>query len=114
VLPKLYRLSLTLTQFPNNAFKRIENPFFRLYLLKTDDCRGTIIVSKKQVLKSSDRNLLKRRIAAPLLEMLKMLTGLSVVVWAKRTCLTLPQAEIKNQLQQALNHYLSQEKIIHV
>ncbi len=105
MLPKKLRLPLKQTEFPKNAFKRIESRFFRLYLIKTEDSKGAIIVSKKQISKSTNRNLLKRRISMFLPEIINSLHNISMVVWVKKTCLSSTIDEMREIIINQLKDY---------
>lgn len=102
MLPKYCRLSLKQIKFSKSAFKVVEHPFFRLYLIRTNDSRGAVVVSKKQLQKSVDRNLIKRRFAAVMPELLKGLLNISIVVWIKRKSLNSTQEEIKKEIANCL------------
>lgn len=103
MLPKNCRLSLKQPEIFKKAYKVIENPFFRVYLLKTDESRGAVVVPKKQVLKSSDRNLIKRRIAAIIYKLLPALKSTSIIILAKRKSLEVDQFRLAEELKKTLN-----------
>lgn len=105
MLPKKHRLMLR--HFPDFFVKskKTHSPLFTLFTLaiESDFAQGAVVVPKKNVAKSSARNLAKRQVSELLYPLLKNKHNFAVMVLVKKTLSSADLLSLKSQLQTTLN-----------
>ena len=74
----------------------------KLYVKKTEQTQGAIVVSKKTFPLASDRSLIKRRLRAALLVCLKEKSGITVLIYGKKQVEAMEHQQLVEAIQTAL------------